>query len=229
MKTSFVLQSRYEPMVAKLSDKQAGILFKAIFHYVAAHEKPESLNDSAVAMAFDFICQDLDYNAARYAEVCQKRKEAINKRWHGIEKNTNQYNPVHNEVDNEVVVEDENENINTLTAQPKAAQTQSAVSLKKPEKQPRQILTQFAQEVAKRFESAIQNPTQYAIWFKRNVRCLKDILEFCDYDTKLALQTISVCATRLEKAGLSGGYEAVCRNLPEYMVYAQRELEENSR
>lgn len=221
MKTSFVLQSRYEPMVAKLSDKQAGVLFKAIFRYVAAHEKPESLNDSAVVMAFDFICQDLDYNAARYAEVCQKRKEAINKRWHGIEKNTNLYNSLHNEVDNEVdvEVEVENENINTFTAQPRAAQGVSTFLTN-----PKTPLQRFALRVLEHFEPHVKTMDQKIVWFKRHCRELRDILRFCGENITLALQTIDVCLTQMEKSGLSCGYAGVLRNIPEYYAKAQEQL-----
>ena len=81
------------------------------------------------------------------------------------------------------------------------------------------LLPRFAAHVLACFEPEVQTPAQKRIWYKRNVRCLKDILEFCGQDTVLALQTIHECLVRLEKAGLSGGYEAVCRHLPEY--YAQ--------
>ena len=83
-------------------------------------------------------------------------------------------------------------------------------------------------QVIKHFESAVKTPAQRNIFVKRNARCLKDILDFCDHDIQLALQTISVCVDRLAKSGLTGGYEAVCRNLPEYMVRAQQELEQKA-
>ena len=89
------------------------------------------------------------------------------------------------------------------------------------------LLQVFAGEAAERFEPEVKNPQQFQIWFKRNARCLRDILNFCSQDIPLALQTISVCAYRLQKAGLTGGYEAVCRNLPEYYAAAKVELEED--
>ena len=122
MKTSFVLQNRYEPMVVKLSDKQAGILFKALFAYVATKKKPEYLTDNATAMAFDFICQDIDYNAARYEQVCALRAQAGRKGGQAKKSKTSNCLPTtnsplpskskHNDtdvvVDVEVDVEDEN-------------------------------------------------------------------------------------------------------------------------
>lgn len=89
-------------------------------------------------------------------------------------------------------------------------------------------LQKFSNAVIENFESNVQTPEQKRIWFKRNCRCLTDILSFCGKNIPLALGAIEACAIRLQKANLSGGYEAVCRNLPEYMAQAQKEnLEAN--
>lgn len=37
--------------------------------------------DRALAVAWDSIKDQLDYDAGKYADICAKRKEAINKRW----------------------------------------------------------------------------------------------------------------------------------------------------
>ena len=116
--------------------------------------------------------------------------------------------------------ETETENI-FLTAQGKPAQGKREISLK--EKKP-PLPAEFTDQVIAHFESAVQTPVQRTIFIKRNARCLKDILDFCDHDITLALQTISVCIDRLAKEGLTGGYEAVCRNLPEYYETAKAEL-----
>lgn len=131
--------------------------------------------------------------------------------------------PQHTET--ETKTETETENINTLTAPLNAAQTASAVSFKKTGKLG-PLSLEFVDQVLARFESAVQTPAQKCIFVKRNARCLKDIFDFCDQDITLALQTISVCVRRLQKAGLTGGYEAVCRNLPEYYEKAKAELAE---
>ena len=88
-KNSFVLQTRLGAVVSKLSDKQAGILFKSILNY-AANGIAANFEDSAVSIAFEFVKQDIDYTASKYAEICEKRKEAIQKRWENT-KNTNVY------------------------------------------------------------------------------------------------------------------------------------------
>lgn len=82
----------------------------------------------------------------------------------------------------------------------------------------------FSNAVLSEFEDEM-NDTQKGIWFKRNCRCLTDILNFCGKDIPLAVATVGECVERLEKAGLSGGYEAVCRNLPEYYAAAKKKLE----
>lgn len=116
---------------------------------------------------------------------------------------------------------------NILTAAQPGTQGAGKTSWGDPDHKPSQTLLQvFGGEVAERFEPDVKNPVQFQIWFKRNVRCLRDILNFCSQDIPLALQTISVCARRLQKSGLKGGYEAVCRNLPEYYAAAKLELED---
>lgn len=91
------------------------------------------------------------------------------------------------------------------------------------------LLQQFSQRVLDTFEPQVKTPEQKHIWFKRNCRALRDILTFCDGDPTLAAQTVKVCRERLAKAGLTGGYEAVCRLLPDYYAEAKRTLSEQAR
>lgn len=101
------------------------------------------------------------------------------------------------------------------TAAPAAGQLKPNPKLNK--------LQNFSNAVLAEFES-LETKDQIAVWFKRNCRCLTDILRFCGGDIPTALETIRVCVERLEKAGLTGGYEAVCRNLPEYYQAAKKRL-----
>ena len=71
-KNSFVLYTEYEETLAALSDSEMGALFRAIFTYERTQEKPQL--KGAVAMAFNFICKDLDKNRAKYIERCEKNK-----------------------------------------------------------------------------------------------------------------------------------------------------------
>ena len=98
-----------------------------------------------------------------------------------------------------------------------------ASDVKKPkEKTP---LQEFSNEVLKNFEKLEAH--QIPIWFKRNCRCLSDILKFCGgrkEDIPLALECISICCALMEKKGFMAGYEAVCRNLPYYYEEAKKKL-----
>lgn len=230
-KTSFVIRTGYYDIVKEMSDKQAGQLLKAIFNYVATKEVPE-LTDVEVKMAFRFVKQDLDYDEQRYiARVEHNRKVAklggapkgnknAQKQPVGLKNNPKDIlgykttlNDNDNDVDNDVDI-----NKQQLLTAPKAA---GSVQPK-----PKQLndLQKFAKSVAERFEEPMDK-VQLGIWYKRNCRCLTDILNFCGKSIPLGLETISVCVKRLEKAGLSGGYEAVCRNLPEYHALAKKQVE----
>lgn len=71
-KNSFILMTKYESIFADMSDRQAGVLIKAIFHYVATGETMDSLNDVEVKTAFKFVKLDLDYNNKKYIDQCQQ-------------------------------------------------------------------------------------------------------------------------------------------------------------
>lgn len=64
-------------------------IFDAIMEYAFNGKIPEL--SQLAGMAFKFIKKDIDENMRKYQELCKKRKEAINKRWHG-HSNTNEYN-----------------------------------------------------------------------------------------------------------------------------------------
>lgn len=125
----------------------------------------------------------------------------------------------------ETKTETETENINIYTAHPDGAQdTHSSLQV-----QPatagtaaKSNLQAFAREVLDHFEPPLDKKQQ-GIWFKRNCRCLKDILLFCHGDIPLALNTIEVCLAQVEKAGFSAGYEAVLRNITNYYTKAKQQ------
>lgn len=108
--------------------------------------------------------------------------------------------------------------INILTA------PQSGQGMWEPKPKPLNNLQKFSNAVIHNFEPEVKTDAQITVWFKRNCRCLRDILAFCGGDIPLALKTIDVCLERLEKAGLSGGYEAVLRNIPEYYAQAKAKM-----
>ena len=101
------------------------------------------------------------------------------------------------------------------------------IACKTEEKKPKQLtaLQEFSNEVIKRFENLEEH--QIPIWFRRNCRCLSDILKFCGgrkEDIPMALECISVCCDIMAKKGFNAGYEAVCRNLSYYYEEAKKRL-----
>lgn len=78
-KKSFILYADYIKHIGRLSDEDAGRLFKAIFNYVNSGELPDL--DGMAAMAFSFISNQLDSDLQKYEAVCKKRVESAKKRW----------------------------------------------------------------------------------------------------------------------------------------------------
>ena len=73
-KNGFVLYKNYVKQVSKMTNEQAGELFKMILHYVNTFEMPES-SDPRVDTAFDFIGERLEFEMRSYIETCQKNSE----------------------------------------------------------------------------------------------------------------------------------------------------------
>lgn len=218
-KNSFVLQTRLNSVVSKLSDKQAGALFKGILNY-AENGTVANFEDGAVIIAFEFVRQDLDYTAKKYAETCARRAESG--KLGGLAKVANASKCYQKQANASKAKHNDNDVDNDTDINKQLTATKAAGNVQKP----KQLtdLQKFAKAVSERFEDPMDR-VQLGIWYKRNCRCLTDILNFCGKNIPLGLETISVCVKRLEKAGLSGGYEAVCRNLPEYHALAKKQME----
>ena len=77
-KKSFILYADYIKHIERLSDDEAGKLFKAIFCYVNNGRLPDL--DGMSAMAFSFISNQLDNDLQKYEETCKKRSENIKKK-----------------------------------------------------------------------------------------------------------------------------------------------------
>lgn len=214
-KNSFVLQTRLNGIVAKLSDKQAGVLFKSILNY-ALNGTAATFEDSAVDIAFEFVRQDIDYSTAKYNEIC--KRNADNGKLGGRPKKRTVFEKANgffeNHNDNDVDIDNDINKLQLLTAADAAEQAEKS-------SKPRKLnnLQEFSNRVIEHFED-LKTKDQKGVWFKRNCRCLSDILKFCGGDIDIALECIAVCVERLEKAGLQGGYEAVCRNITLYYEQA---------
>lgn len=224
-KNSFILQTKLNAIVAKLSDKQAGVLFKGILNY-AANGAFANFEDSSVDIVFEMVRQDIDYAAQKYAETCAKRAESgrlggrpkkakESKKSKCFFEKANESKQKHNDDD----VDNDDDIKQQLLTAPKSAESNQD----KPKRE-LNALQKFSNAVIENFEAEVKTPDQKSVWFKRNCRCLRDILKFCGGDIDLAVETIDCCLIRLEKAGLTGGYEAVCRNLPDYYAEAKKKL-----
>ena len=126
-KKAFILYNDYIKHIGKLSDEEAGKLFKAIFDYVNEGKLPDL--DGMAAMAFSFIANQLDTDLQKYEETCKKRSENIKKRWEKANasqkaaentsdtKDTNEYNCIFcntndtdNDIDSDIDIENDIDN-----------------------------------------------------------------------------------------------------------------------
>lgn len=73
-KKSFVLYYDYRDHLELLSDEERGRLLMALLDYAENGKKPAL--EGAALMAFSFIRAQMDRDAAKYAEIVQKRREA---------------------------------------------------------------------------------------------------------------------------------------------------------
>ena len=83
------------PCLKRLSNEEKGMILEAILDYSEHGVLPEV--EGMVGVAWDFIQPRLDRDRERYETISEKRTAAINTRWErerGIQKNTNEYNPI---------------------------------------------------------------------------------------------------------------------------------------
>lgn len=77
----FIIYYDNEIIVCRLSDSEAGKLFKSLFPYATEHIRPDFESSPALAMAFDVLSLAIDRNAEWYKEKCSKNRENNMKRW----------------------------------------------------------------------------------------------------------------------------------------------------
>ena len=235
-KNSFILQTKLEAPVSKLSDKQAGVLFKSILKY-AKNGTIATFEDSAVDIAFEIVRQDIDYANAKYDEVCQKRKEAVQKRWKNtkdtnvckrIQKHTKAYKSLHN--DNEDDVEDDIKSISNdmlILPQNQTSQDQNTGTFRAGGRTKAQKLACWwvKNYYPQLYETAGKKAT--ASWYARYGKSLNEILNLADGSLPLAVSAILATQEQMrafqKRKGedVVWGLEAVSRNFTENFVRAQ--------
>ena len=75
MKETFVVKTAWKSVFDNLSDKQAGILIKAVFEYMATGEIPAGLADGEIKMALRFMAIDFDAFNKAYESRCATNRE----------------------------------------------------------------------------------------------------------------------------------------------------------
>ena len=79
----------------RLDDAQTGRLFRALIQYARDGEEPE-IEDVMFGVIWDILRPMVDYDAQKYAEVCEKRKKGIQLRWDKVHKNTYEHTSIPN-------------------------------------------------------------------------------------------------------------------------------------
>ena len=236
-KNSFVLQTRLGAVVAKLSDKQAGALFKGILKY-AENGTIANFEDSAVDIVFEMARQDIDYTAKKYAETCAKNAEngklggrpknrTVIKKPNGYLKNPKKpHGYFENHNDNDVDV-DNDDDIKTTTLLPLAQKDPQAGTFRAT---PKTKMQKFGTWWVKTYYPelyATAGAKATAAWFKRYGRALSELLSLADGSVSLAVS--AALATQEQMAEFQKrkgepvlwGLESVCRNFTENFVRAQ--------
>lgn len=108
-----------------LDDAQLGGLVRLILAYRNGEEVAPSAELTAV---WALVKNQLDVDMAKYLEICEKRKEAVSKRWSNtkayncIQEYTNVYKCIHNDNDNVNDNDTDNDNVNDIKeSKPKKA------------------------------------------------------------------------------------------------------------
>ena len=97
---AFVLYpNQWEPLSC-LTDEQLGRLFRHIFCWLndgsLDMKKEEQLVEPDILLAFRFMRMQINIDIDKYQQLCEKRKEAANKRWSKNANDANAYFAMHN-------------------------------------------------------------------------------------------------------------------------------------
>lgn len=79
-KKSFIFHTEWGRLFRRLSDADCKRLLQMMCDYAADNIEPEDTPDM-VGMAFDCIRGQMDYDQDRYRSTCEKRRQAVQKRW----------------------------------------------------------------------------------------------------------------------------------------------------
>jgi hypothetical protein len=204
--------------LAPFSFEEKGKIFQAVLDF-GLYQKWAALELSERGqIGYSNVQEIVENEIKSYKKFCKEQKQKIKNHWEKVKSadDTNVLPQRNNQTETKQETETDIYKKHTTAS--------NAADSKPKSKRELNDLQKFSNAVLERFEDPMDD-VQKGIWFRRNCRNLSDILNFCGKNISLGLETISVCVERLQKAGLSGGYEAVCRNLPEYMAQAKKKVE----
>lgn len=205
--------------LAPFDNETKGKIFQAVLDFGLYQQWADLELPERAKIGYTAVQEIVENEIKSYKKFCKEQKQKIKNHWQKI-KNTDDTNvlPVRNN-QTKTETETKTEYINKLLTAPKVAERVPSLPKKLND------LQKFSNAVIENFEPDVKTDTERAIWFKRNCRCLSDILNFCGKNIPLAIGTIDACVDRMEKAKIDGfGYEAVCRNLPLYREEAKKKL-----
>ena len=204
--------------ISSFSDEAKGKILQAVLDFGLYQEWADLELSEREKIGYAAVQEIVENEIKSYKKFCREQKNKAKKMWDKKQNHDEAAampSPKFTKCQTETETKAETDINKQHTAAPAAGQLKPNPKLNK--------LQNFSNAVLAEFEN-LETKDQIAVWFKRNCRCLTDILRFCGGDIPTALETIRVCVERLEKAGLTGGYEAVCRNLPEYYQAAKKRL-----
>lgn len=208
--------------LAVFDNETKGQIFQAVLDFGLYQKWPDLELPERGQIGYTAVQEIVENEIKSYKKFCKEQKQKIKNHWANI-KNTDDTDVLptrNNQTETETKQETETEYKQQLLTSAPSAQA-------KPKAKPNRELNglqKFSNAVIENFEADVKTDAQKAVWFKRNCRCLSDILNFCGGDIRLGIETIDCCLVRLEKKGYQGGYEAVCRNLPDYYAEAKKKL-----
>ena len=90
-KDSFVFYKAWNPLIIAMDDVNAGRLFKSICQY---QDTGEIEVDDCNAPVFEMMRRMFEKDEQKYKETCEKRRDAINKRYKSKQEHTNEYKSI---------------------------------------------------------------------------------------------------------------------------------------
>lgn len=80
-KDNFLLNIKHAKRIRGLSDEDAGKLLKSIFSFAEGEDGEEYELSERADLIFDYIKEEITEASEKYEKTCEKRKNAVKKRW----------------------------------------------------------------------------------------------------------------------------------------------------